>query len=1046
MKLQFKKQQFQEDAVASLVGIFEGQPRSNGVDYVMDSGKIASLFTEEGIKNAPIALNEKDILTNIRQIQRENKLREDSKIEKIELIERNDNGNKILGKRNVPTFTVEMETGTGKTYTFIKAIFEMNRAYGWTKFIIIVPSTAIREGTKKNLEITADHFAADYGKRADFFVYDSNRLSDVRNFASSSGINVMIINQQAFNSKKADDRRISKELDDFNGRRPIDVIAATNPIIIIDEPQSVLGNSKGDSEKATITSLARFNPLFLMNFSATHRQNFNMVYRLDPVDAYDYGLVKKIEVKGIELRGSRGDSGLVYLEQIIIPGGNKSPRVRLLFEKINKKGDIERISKILDRGDDLYLHSGEMEAYRHGFVISEIYGDDRQEVKFTGGLTLKIGEGEGDTTIEQIREIQIRHTIDSHLKKEAELFKRGIKALSLFFIDNVSKYRDYEKPDSRGIYAEIFEREYRRIATHFLEETLDLDPEYKEYLRRDIDDLSKIHAGYFSIDKKGKMVDPTLDKKTGESKNADDYNLIMKDKERLLSFDEPVRFLFSHTALSEGWDNPNIFQIATLRDTKSEVRRRQEIGRGLRLSVNKNGERQDVELLGKDQSQQVNVLTVVTDTSYEVFSQEVKKEYLEAIKNRPKSIDPSFFVGQRLVFVDENNQRFTHEPNTDESAMIFTGLRLSGVIMDDKTISSDFRNKALEEKLATIQEVVRQTRIENLEKFAPAILSNIERVVDTNFEFTQNSDKRETLRLRKDKFASPEFNELWSKINQKSYYTVNFEDSEIVKSAVDAINNRLVISALHATIKTGEMRVNRNNAAIGFIDKNAKTEEFDHSNSLATYDLVGEIADKTELLRKTVVEILQKISPEKFSGFSKNPEQFIKRVSDLINESKSSIVISHLSYNKLDEFWSKEEIFCGPALSGISGKNLLSKTEKHLYDKLIYDSNTEKTLAEQMDIHDKINLYVKLPGGFFIPTPFGKYNPDWAIVINDDNPGRKHIYFIAESKGSVEELQLREIEKGKINAARQHFKAISGEDIKYDIITNLEQLLEILKK
>lgn len=541
MKLQYKNQQFQLDAVNAVTAVFEGQPKQNGLSYMMDMGANPNIrldVANTGFKNEDIALADDELLRNIKAIQKENGILSDNKLVKM-AIGGKDKATKRDNSRESLTLTVEMETGTGKTYTYIRTMFELHQQYGWSKFIIVVPSIAIREGVAKTFESTAEHFKTEYGLAIRPFVYNSSQLDKIEAFASDAGINVMIVNTQAFNARGADARRIDMVLDQFRGRRPIDVIAATNPIMIIDEPQSVLGDGSKSELNATRVGLAKFNPLFFVNYSATHRDNYNMVYRLDAVDAYQKQLVKKISVKGIELSGSNASSGYLYVESI---AEKPNLKVRIQFEKISATGKVVKTSKLLDQGDNIYQLSGEVESYKAAFVVSEINAVN-QFVEFTNGIKLHVGEIVGNANDDDLRRIQIRETINSHLNKEASLFKRGIKTLSLFFIDEVVKYKDYDAVDDKGAYALMFEEEYESIVRDRLTDTL-LDPAYRAYLEREINTPEKVHAGYFSVDKKGKSIDSKVKRGSEASDDISAYDLIMKNKERLLSFDEPVRFIF----------------------------------------------------------------------------------------------------------------------------------------------------------------------------------------------------------------------------------------------------------------------------------------------------------------------------------------------------------------------------------------------------------------------------------------------------------------------------------------------------------------------
>lgn len=1032
MKLQYKNQQFQLDAVNAVTAVFEGQPKQNGLSYMMDMGANPNIrldVANTGFKNEDIALADDELLRNIKAIQKENGILSDNKLVKM-AIGGKDKATKRDNSRESLTLTVEMETGTGKTYTYIRTMFELHQQYGWSKFIIVVPSIAIREGVAKTFESTAEHFKTEYGLAIRPFVYNSSQLDKIEAFASDAGINVMIVNTQAFNARGADARRIDMVLDQFRGRRPIDVIAATNPIMIIDEPQSVLGDGSKSELNATRVGLAKFNPLFFVNYSATHRDNYNMVYRLDAVDAYQKQLVKKISVKGIELSGSNASSGYLYVESI---AEKPNLKVRIQFEKISATGKVVKTSKLLDQGDNIYQLSGEVESYKAGFVVSEINAVN-QFVEFTNGIKLHVGEIVGNANDDDLRRIQIRETINSHLNKEASLFKRGIKTLSLFFIDEVVKYKDYDAVDDKGAYALMFEEEYESIVRDRLTDTL-LDPAYRAYLEREINTPEKVHAGYFSVDKKGKSIDSKVKRGSEASDDISAYDLIMKNKERLLSFDEPVRFIFSHSALKEGWDNPNVFQIATLRQSSSDIKKRQEIGRGLRLSVNQNGDRQDAQSLGEGAVQQVNVLTVIANESYENFARDLQSELAEAVKNRPKFVEPKLFEGRELVAIDASDQVISSMTvDNAQAAEIWASLKANGIITKEKQTADSYKEMSVDEQIAAIK----ASLDDDYQAYVLPIQELVNSVYDPQSVPIEPENKRVTLKLNNEKYASQSFKNLWSKINRKSYYTVNFEDDEIIEKSIKQINKELTVATLKARVTQGNM--NADDSGTVFTMNEQHTEYIDTPSNHVKYDLIGEISQNVGLLRKTVGKILSGIDESQFSKYKSNPESFIAQVSNIINGVKAQNIVSHIIYNKLDEVWDEDAIFADGDIQGIMGENVFD-AKKHLYDRVRVDSKTEKRFASELDIQNDVEMYVKLPGGFYINTPVGKYNPDWAVVLNE--PDQKHVYFIAETKGVSDSIQLtlKGVENAKIESARQHFKVISNNEIKYDVVDSYEKMM-----
>lgn len=989
------------------------------------------LINQTGWANPEIHLREDDLIKNLCDVQKQHKLVPGNKLETLTSKVEWDDGSKQ--KVTKPVFTIEMETGTGKTYAYIKTMYELNARYGWSKFIIVVPSIAIREGVLKSFQITTDHFKEEYGKACRYFVYNSTRLNELEQFADDPGINVMIINTQAFNATGKDARRIYMKLDGFRSRRPIDVIASVNPIVIVDEPQSVIGVE--GSKNVTRDSIGKFNPLFYINYSATHRENFNMVYRLDAVDAYQQQLVKKITVKGISVTGTTATNGYLYLQRInVYP--NKSPSATVVFEYNASSGSsIGKKVKTFVHGDNIYNHSGEIEAYRDGFTISDINARDGF-VEFTNGLRLEPGQVVGDSSEEDIRRIQIRETIMSHLEKERELFKKGVKVLSLFFIDEVAKYKFYdESGEQKGEYAHVFEEEYMNaIDLFFSQLPFGEDEDYRTFLERD--ESHRIHTGYFSIDKKGRVVDSKLERGTNESADVDAYDLIMKNKERLLSADEPVRFIFSHSALREGWDNPNVFQICTLRMSSGDIKKRQEIGRGLRLCVNKDGERMDADVLGTHNVHDVNALTVIANESYEEFAKALQDEFYEVIKNRPKEVAPSLFEGQ--VWTD--NAGNDVEIDGSKAASIFVALKMSGFVNDGQ-LTDEYHDLAPELRAEKVSEIIGNVDPE-LTPYADNVLHLVESVYDPKVKpMVADARNKATLNLDQEKFASKEFKSLWSKINTKTYYTVTFDEDKLIASCVSNLNRNLRVSQTLVTITEGYLdSTKQNNPEMKkHLGKQVVLEEVAAKN--VTYDLIGEIAEPTNLTRKAVAKILQSIEPAVFKLFKMNPEEFIREAIKLIDEQKASTIIEHITYDKLEDAWNAEEIFVDATIGGEYGKNV-TDAKKHLFDKLRYDSNVEKQLGEELDTAELVELYVKLPSGFYINTPMGKYNPDWAIAFREGSV--KHIYFVAETKGDTSDLQLREVERAKIECARRHFDKISSNGVKFGAVNSYSELMNLV--
>ena len=1017
MKLQFKHQKFQADAAKAVVDVFAGQPYLTPT-YMMDRGVgyQQSITDEEdftGWRNERIVpeLSDKIILEHLQKVQRANQIKPSEKLE---------------GRYNL---TIEMETGVGKTYTYIKTMYELNKHYGWSKFIVVVPSIAIREGVYKSFQVTQEHFAEEYGKKIRFFIYNSSQLTEIDRFASDSSINVMIINSQAFNAKGKDARRIYMKLDEFRSRRPIDIIAKTNPILIIDEPQSVEGAQ-------TKERLKEFHPLLTLRYSATHKTDsiYNMVYRLDAMEAYNKRLVKRIAVKGITESGSTATDGYVYLEGINL--SKADPTATIQFDFKGATGIRKKTAKV-GIGFNLYDNSGNLDEYKNGFVVKFIDGRDNS-VEFLNGIKIFAGDVVGKVSEEQLRRIQIRETILSHIERERQLFHKGIKVLSLLFIDEVAKYKQYDEAGNpyNGIYAEMFEEEYNDIVGNMEREFGDED--YIQYLNAI--SAHDTHAGYFSIDKKGKMTDSKVsDKKEKTSDDIDAYDLIMKNKELLLDRDpkrSPVRFIFSHSALREGWDNPNVFQICTLKQSSSEVRKRQEVGRGLRLCVNQDGERMDVNVLGND-VHTVNVLTVIASESYDSFAKGLQTELADAVVGRPVAVTADLFKGKVITDIKGNEQVVDGEL----AQAIHFDLIVNGYIDKKGTLTDKYYADKANGEIKIAEEVADSR---------DAIINILDSVYDSRAMQPENArDKNVELRVDPEKLAMPEFKALWQRISPKSVYVVDFDTDELVKKSIDAINQKLHVSKVFFKVETGTMEEikSRDELLEGSAFSKSKSSTYDsskriHTNNSVKYDLVGKIVSETGLTRKAVVEILVGIKKTVFDQFAYNPEEFIIKASDLINDEKATAIVQHITYNVLNEHYDTD-IFTEPTIKGKLGTNVM-KAQRHLYDHIVYDSTNERDFASDLDTNTNIAVYVKLPDSFYIATPVGKYNPDWAIAFYEG--AVKHIYFVAETKGSMSSMQLRLIEESKIHCAREHFKAISNGNVVYDVVDSYQTLLNKVMK
>lgn len=1015
MRLRFKHQKFQADAAKAVVDVFAGQPYLTP-SYMMDRGNgyhQQSLTDEEdftGWSNHKIVpeLSDHIILENLHKVQQTNQLKPSPKLE---------------GHFNL---TIEMETGVGKTYTYIKTMYELNKHYSWSKFIVVVPSIAIREGVYKSFQVTQEHFAEEYGKKVRFFIYNSAQLTEIDRFASDNSICAMIINSQAFNARGKDARRISMKLDEFRSRRPIDIIAKTNPILIIDEPQSVEG-------KQTKENLKQFNPLLTLRYSATHKSDsiYNMVYRLDAMEAYNKRLVKKIAVKGISESGSTATESYVYLESINL--SKAAPTATIQFDVKGVSG-IRKVTRTVSEGFNLYDNSGSMEEYKQGFVVSHIDGRD-DSVEFLNGIKIYAGDVIGKVSEDQLRRIQIRETILSHIQRERELFYKGIKVLSLFFIDEVAKYRLYDEAGQAtdGVYAQMFVEEYNDIIGN-LQIGIGED-DYIKYLQAI--PAEKTHAGYFSIDKKGKMIDSKVGRKGTTTDDVDAYALIMKNKELLLDRDpkrSPVHFIFSHSALREGWDNPNVFQICTLKQSSSEVRKRQEVGRGLRLCVNQDGEHMDANVLGED-VQNVNVLTVIASESYDSFAKGLQTEIAEAVADRPRAVTAELFVG-KVIKDDKGNEQVVDQ---DTASAIHFDLIVNGYIDKKGNLTDKYYADKANNEIQVSEEVADS---------AASVIEIIDSIYDGKSMMPENARSNNVeLHVDEGKLAMPEFKALWAKINAKSTYVVDFDTDELVRKSIQSLDRKLRVSKIVFKVETGTMKKIKSKEELASGASFVKEESASYGHTITAssnvkYDLIGKLVEETGLTRKAVIQILKGIQPSVFNQFKDNPEEFIIKAAGLINDEKATAIIEHITYDVMDDHYGTE-VFTDPTIKGRLGVNAM-KAKKHLYDHIVYDSSNEQKFATELDTNTNVAVYVKLPDGFYISTPVGHYNPDWAIAFYEGTV--KHIYFVAETKGSMNSIQLRLIEESKIHCAKEHFKAISNGEVVYDVVDSYQSLLDLLTK
>ena len=1042
MKFNFKIQQYQTDAVEAVVQVFAGQGYHDKIRYIRDLGKkrdapvyqtmlagsgedqeLADPLNDTGYKNEAVALTDEQLFANIQKIQSQNNIKLSP-----ELV-------KELGRCSLD---IEMETGTGKTYVYIKTMFELNKQYGWSKFIVVVPSIAIREGVKKSFEITADHFMEHYGKKARFFIYNSANLNQLDNFSQSSGINVMIINTQAFAASLNEDKNVEgrkgdaaariiySKRDEFGSRRPIDVIKANRPILILDEPQKMGG-------QVTQKALKNFNPLFCLNYSATHAKQHNLVYVLDALDAFNKRLVKKIEVKGFEVKNLRGTDSYLYLEQIVL-SPKKPPMARIEME-IGYNKSINRETRLLGVGDDLYYISQEMEQYK-GYTISEI-DPFRGQVTFTNGETIRTGDVVGDVSEKDMRRIQIRETILSHFEKEEKLFNMGIKTLSLFFIDEVAKYRQYDDNGEEvlGEYGVMFEEEYTNILNEYL--TL-FDTPYQKYLRSTCSDVSKVHKGYFSIDKKtGRSIDSQVKRGSEFSDDISAYDLILKNKERLLSFEEPTRFIFSHSALREGWDNPNVFQICTLKHSDSNTAKRQEVGRGLRLCVNQAGTRMDAQSCG-DRVHDINILTVVASESYKTFVSDLQSDIKSVLYDRPTVATSEYFKGKYIKVDDIPTLIDDEAANAIEFYLI-----QNGYVDMKRKVTDKYRADVAMNTLAPLPE--------ELQPMGEGIHTLIQAVYDDRVLAEMFTDGHET-KIREnplnENFAKKEFQALWKEINHKYAYTVSFDSDELIAKSIAHINEKLFVSELQYTTTIGRQKANMNEYEVdrgeSFGGEKTRTQTLRHAGiNQIKYDLIGKVAEGAVLTRRTVAAILSGLNPDKLYMFRNNPEEFISKVVKLIKEQKATMIVEHIQYNQIEGGYDSTIFTAEKSSQGFEKAFRATKAiQDYVFTDGIAEESVERRFVEDLDIADEVCVYAKLPKGFHIPTPVGNYSPDWAIAFYEGKV--KHIFFVAETKGTMDSLQLKPIEQAKISCAKKLFNEMSTSKVKYHDVDSYQNLLNLM--
>ncbi len=988
MKIQFENNlAYQNRAISSIVDIFEGQEicQSN-FSVPKFGGDVLGLTDNElGIGNR-LELLDDEILSNVQNIQLKNGLPQSKKLGSMD-------------------FSIEMETGTGKTYVYLKSIFELNKKFGFTKFIIVVPSLAIKEGTKKTLDITIEHFKSLFDNvNYDYFIYDSSNLEQVRDFATSSDIRIMVINIDAFRKSFSDPTKnnkaniIHRENDRLNGLRPIEFIASTNPIVIIDEPQSV------DNTPKAKEAIEKLNPLCRFRYSATHIQKYNLMYKLDSIDAYEQKLVKQIEVANVKINDS---SNKPYVKLISVDKKQQPITAKAEID-VNQNGVTRRKVVTLKSGSDLYELSKGRDVY-DGYLVIEICREEGNEfVEFKNHQSLDVGEMIGDVDDDMIKRLQIRKTIEEHLDKELRLTREDIKVLSLFFIDRVSNYRKYDEEGnaSLGKYALWFEEEYKEISKRRKYRTLFVDV--------DVDTaVQKIHDGYFAQDKKG-----ILKESTGKNKDDESvFDKIMKNKEKLLGFDEPLRFIFSHSALKEGWDNPNVFQICTLNETTSAMKKRQEIGRGLRICVNQEGER----VRGFD----VNTLTIMANESYESFAKGLQEEIEKDEGIKFGVIEEHFFAN--ITSKDENGEIAYIGAKKSEDIW---GYLHSQKYIDSKGNILDLLKKDLKDEKFKVPSEYKEIEQE--------ITSKIKKIAG-NLNIKDASDKQ-IVTLNKEVFLSEDFKELWEQIKYKTTYRVDFDVDRLVEECAKKIANELTVGKIKYLYSKATNRITR----VGVeIDEKSIREQFGDVEivDFKLPDIITYLQNETNLTRQNIVDILVKSG--KLDSFKNNPQKFIDGAINIIKKTMSIFIVDGIKYEKIgDKFYYAQECFEDKELYGYLSKNMIeNRAEKSIYDYTVYDSTVEKSFAKSFNDNENVKLFTKLPSWFKINTPLGNYNPDWVVLIEKDNEQR--LYFVVESKGSLFTHDLRDTEEAKIVCATEHFKEISS-DVKYVVSNGFENFREYI--
>ena len=972
---------FQQEAILAITDIFAGQKVCQSNFTVRQlAGELGFKENTMGYANR-LELVDEELSDNVHAIQLRNGLEQSSEA--------------MIKTRN---FSIWMETGTGKTYVYLRTIFELNKLYGFTKFIIVVPSIAIKEGVNNSLALMDSHFKAQYNNVPyDYFVYDSSKLNQVRNFAVSSNIQIMIINIDAFRKAAADPEKESKaniihRYHDKMLGKPIDFISSCNPVVIIDEPQSVDNTDKAKE------ALALLNPMCTLRYSATHRKKdrFCMMYKLDSVDAYEQKLVKQIEVAGVQVENSHNKA---YIRLVSVNNKNGAVSAKIEIDVLSK-GQVTRKTISVKRDDDLFTKSGRRSLY-DGYQIDDIscIAGDEYITFVNQDEPLRLDKVLGGVEDDAIKRLQIRKTIEEHLEKELRLRHRGIKVLSLFFIDRVANYRTYDADGNpgKGKFAQWFEEEYRKLIAK---------PRYNT-LFHDVDTTSlpeKVHDGYFSIDKKGAAVD-TSESTQAEKDNAErGYQLIMKNKTLLLSFDSPVKFIFSHSALKEGWDNPNVFQICTLNEISSDMRRRQMIGRGLRICVNQDGERVP--------GFEINTLTVMANESFQDFAENLQHEIEQEEEIKFGQVEEHSFANITVVNADGEQEYF----GLEKSKLVYNYLKEQRYISSTGSVQTTLKEALHEDRMEYPAEIAQHSRL------LTAVLKKIAGKLNI-----KNKEEARTITLNKERFLSPEFKELWDRVKYKTTFRVDFDPDALVKACAEALADESKLVVTYPKYIFGRGKVDVTKAGVMITDETGKSEPFTFDD-FEYPDVISYLQNETNLTRKSIAQIL--IDSGRIEDFKKNPQMFIDGAIAIIKNVMSKFVVDGIKYHKLgnDDIWA-QELFESEEVSGYLNSNMVATPNSGIYEYTVYDSDIEREFAEKLDANEDVKVFAKLPDWFKIPTPLGNYNPDWAILVEKD--GQNKLYFVVETKGTDLFGELPPPQQAKIKCGKAHFEALQDKNVRF---------------